>query len=173
MNPRNLFLIGAVSALIPISSAMALPTTLSAPIIAQAPPSQPLGEEFPGDDVPPPPRGGREGNGEPPWAKEINLSNEQKEKIKKLHEQAKKDTESLRSQLMAEDKQMRSLFASDASSEQLRKQHQKIQGLRQQLDNKRFEVMLAERQILTAQQRSQLGKLMQQRQGRKPQGQQR
>ncbi|MBK1987446.1 Spy/CpxP family protein refolding chaperone [Sphaerospermopsis aphanizomenoides BCCUSP55] len=176
MNPRNLILIGAVSLLIPVSSAIAVTKTHSAPMIAQGSQNQPpAGDGDPGDGFPPPPPGGgrgeRGGNGEPPWTKDINLSSEQKERIKKLHEQAKKDTESLRSQLMAADQKMRSLFASDASPEQLRKQHQTIQGLRQKLDNKRFEVMLAERQVLTAQQRSQLGKLQQQRQGRKPQSQ--
>jgi periplasmic protein CpxP/Spy len=175
MNPRHLFLIGAASLLIPMTSAIAITTTKSAPIIAQAPQNQrPDAEGELGDGFPPPPPGGRgeqRGNGEPPWSKEINLSSEQKAQIKQLHEQAKKDTESLRSQLMEADKQMRSLFASDASPENLRQQHQKIQGLRQKLDNKRFEMMLAERQVLTAQQRTQLGKLMQQRQGKKPQSQ--
>lgn len=174
MNPRHLLLIGAASLLIPVTSAIAVTTTKSAPIIAQAPQNQrPDGEGELGGGFPPPPggRGEQRGNGEPPWAKEINLSSEQKAQIKQLHEQAKKDTESLRSQLMEADKQMRSLFASDASPENLRQQHQKIQGLRQKLDNRRFEMMLAERQVLTAQQRTQLGKLMQQRQGKKSQSQ--
>jgi Spy/CpxP family protein refolding chaperone len=68
---------------------------------------------------------------------------------------------------MEADKQMRLLFTSDASPEKLRKQHQTIQRLRQKLDNKRFEMMLAERQVLTTQQRTQLGKLMEQRHARK------
>ncbi len=173
INPRNLFLIGPLSLLIPISSALAITKTHSAPIIAQGRQNQrPDGEGEPSYGFPPPRpsgrRGEQRGNGEPPWAKEINLSSEQKAQIKQLHEKAKKDTKSLSLQLMEADKQMRSLFASDASPEKLRKQHQTIQGLRQKLDNKRFETMLAERQVLTAQQRTQLGKLMQQRHARKP-----
>jgi protein CpxP len=175
MISRNLLLIGAASLLIPVSSAFAVTQTHSAPIIAQASPNQAPADREPGDFPPPPPEGGRNekrGNGEPPWAKEIGLSSEQKAKIKQLHEQAKKDSESLRTELRQADEKMRSLFASDASADQLRQQHNKIQSLRQRLDDKRFETMLAERQILTAQQRSQLGKLMQQRQGKRPQSRQ-
>jgi Spy/CpxP family protein refolding chaperone len=174
MNPRNFFLIGAVSILIPISSVLAVTKTHSAPIIAQGTQNQrPDREGEPSDGfAPPPPSGGRgeqRGNGELPWAKEINLSSEQEAQIKQLHEKGKKDTKSLSSQLMEAHKQMRSLFASGASPEKLRKQYQTVQGLRQKLDNKRFEMMLAERQVLTAQQRNQLGKLMEQRQVRKRQ----
>ncbi|MEO3705169.1 hypothetical protein [Trichormus azollae] len=84
----------------------------------------------------------------------MNLSSEQKAQIKQLHEKAKKDTKSLSSQLMEADKQMRLPFASDASPEKLRKQYETIQELRQKLDNKPFEMMLAEGQVLTTQQRT-------------------
>lgn len=84
INSRNLFLIGAVSPLIPISSALAITKTYLVPIIAQGIQNQrrPNGEGEPGDSFPPPPpsgaRGEQRGNGEASWAKEINLSSEQK-----------------------------------------------------------------------------------------------
>jgi hypothetical protein len=83
INSRNLFLIGAVSLLIPISSALAITKTYLVTIIAQGIQNQrPNGEGEPGDSFPPPPpsgaRGEQRGNGEPSWAKEINLSSEQK-----------------------------------------------------------------------------------------------
>ena len=62
---------------------------------------------------------------------------------------------------------MRSLLASNASEEQLRKQHQNIQGLRQQLGNNRFETMLQVREILTPEQRTQMAELMEQKRGRR------
>ena len=158
MNWRYLFLLSTASLLLPIGSAVAFSQIKSASIgdssnsstlIAQMPPC-------------PPPRGEAQRGGtlEPPWAKDLNLSTEQRDRIKTLHEQAKKDIEGVRQQLMEADRQMRSLLASDTSSDQLRQQHQQIETLHQQLDNKRFEMMLAEREVLTPEQRSQLGKLM-------------
>ena len=62
---------------------------------------------------------------------------------------------------------MRSLLANDASEEQLRQQHQNIQGLRQQLGNNRFETMLQVREILTPEQRTQMAELIEQKRGRR------
>jgi len=58
--------------------------------------------------------------------------------------------------------EMRSLMASDASSEQLREQHQKIRDLHQQMGDQRFETMLQIREVLTPEQRQQMQQLMEQ-----------
>lgn len=157
----KLFLLSTTLLLLPIGAGMALSKPLSAPIevnsasassIAQLPPFSP----------PPPPTG--EMPPAPPWAKDINLSTEQKQRIATIHEQARQDIDKLHQQLFAADSQMRSLLESNASSEQLRQQHQRIQQMHQQLDNKHFETMLAERQVLTPEQLAQLSQMSQQRQ---------
>jgi hypothetical protein len=53
---------------------------------------------------------------------------------------------------MAAEQQLRSLLQSQASIQSLRQQHQKVQQLRQQLDDNQFDALLAERQVLTAEQ---------------------
>ncbi len=158
MNWRYLFLLSTASLLLPIASAVAFNQIKSASIGDSSNSSTFIAQMPPG----PPPRGEAQPGGglEPPWAKDLNLSTEQRDRIKTLHEQAQKEIEGLRQQLLEADKQMRSLLASDTSSEQLRQQHQQIQTLHQQLDNKHFEMMLAEREVLTPEQRSQLAKLM-------------
>jgi len=45
----------------------------------------------------------------------------------------------------------------------LRQQHQEVQGLRNQLDNQRFETMLETRQVLTPEQRTKMAELMEKR----------
>jgi len=107
--------------------------------------------------------GGVQGNPEPPWMKDINPSTEQRERIKAIHEQSRKDTEDFLQQLHKAEDQMHSLLTSNASLDKLRQQHQQIQKLHQQLDDHNFETMLAVRQVLTSEQRQQLDKLMQQR----------
>lgn len=98
---------------------------------------------------------------------QLDLSSEQSAKIQEIHAQARAEMEGLHEQVKSAHEQMRSLLASDASPQQLRQQHQRLQNLRQQAANRRFETMLAVRQELTPQQRTQMAELMQQRhQGR-------
>lgn len=162
MISRSSFLLITASILVPIGSAIAfsgsgIQSTLaqanqpSTTLMAQSPPPPPNGEFKP------------EGKGEPPWIKDLNLSAEQKNRLKAIHEEARKNSEGLRQQLMEADQQMRQLWESNAAPEKLRQQHQQIQKLRQQLDDKRFETRLAEQQVFTPEQRTQLTKLMQQR----------
>ncbi|HBB36054.1 MAG TPA: hypothetical protein DDZ80_16095 [Cyanobacteria bacterium UBA8803] len=161
MNLRYLFMLGTASLLIPMGSAIALSQTASQLIAATPVAAIAQVPQCPAPPPPPPMAQGRSGgNPEPPWAKDLNLSTEQQEQIAAIHEQARKEGEGLREQLMAADNQMRSLLASDAAPDRLRQQHQQIQALHQQLDNNRFETMLAERQVLTPEQRAQLGKLV-------------
>ncbi|OCR00467.1 hypothetical protein BCD67_25855 [Oscillatoriales cyanobacterium USR001] len=155
MMKRHLFLLGAISLIVPIAIAQPeLPKlTMGESAIAQMPPC-------------PPPhhlRGMESGNlPEPPWAKNLNLSNEQRSRIQAIHQQSIKGIEEVQKQLLAADNQMRSLLESSVPLEQLRQQHQQIQRLRQQLDNNHFEMMLAEREVLTPEQLMELKQLMQQ-----------
>jgi len=169
MNWRFLLLTSTVSVLLPIGRVVAIAQTGSqATSPANNAPPLNFVAQMPLFPPPPPPPGMGGESPEPPWAKGLNLTAEQKQRIKTIHEQAKPEIEGMRQQLMEADKQMRSLLESNTSTEELRKQHQKIQSLRQQLDNKHFEMMLTEREVLTPQQRNQLNQLMQQQRPIRP-----
>ena len=97
---------------------------------------------------------------------QLNLSSEQSQQIEAIQEQFKTENETLRQQMQTQHQEMRSLMASDATSEQLRSQHQQVQDLHQQLGNNRFETMLQVREVLTPEQRTQMAELMEQHQGK-------
>jgi Spy/CpxP family protein refolding chaperone len=88
----------------------------------------------------------------PPWARTLNLTVEQRSRLKTVNEQARNEGEMLHQKLMEADNQLRSLLQSNAAIQQLRQQHQEVQKLRQQLDNNHFEALLGERQVLTSEQ---------------------
>jgi len=155
MMKRYLLVLGAVSLIVPMAIAQPqLPKlTFGESAIAQLPPCPP-----------PPPhlRGMEAGNlPEPPWAKNLNLSTEQRSRIQAIHQQGIKAIEEAQKRLFAADNQMRSLLESSVPLAQLRQQHQQIQALRQQLDNNHFEMMLAEREVLTPEQVIDLKRVMQ------------
>lgn len=165
MIKRYLFVLGTTSLILQIASGMGvnqsqLPNVSAGNAIAQFPPCPP--------PPPHPPMMGMESASqtEPPWAKNINLSDEQRSRIHAVHEQGIKAIQKIQEQIFEADGKMRSLLESSAPLEQLRQQQQYIQTLRQQIDNNHFELMLAERQILTQEQLIQLKELMQQQLGR-------
>ncbi|MFB2934769.1 Spy/CpxP family protein refolding chaperone [Aerosakkonemataceae cyanobacterium BLCC-F154] len=139
----KLFLLSTTLILLPITTSIALSKPPLASI-AQVPPNP----------VSAPPA--------PPWTQAVNLSAEQKERIAAIHKQAKQEVDKLHQELFAADNQMRSLLESNASIEQLRQQYQQIQQLRQQLANTHFEAMLAERQVLTNEQLTQVLRILRQ-----------
>lgn len=152
MTIRYFLLLGTASLFLSIGNAMtgdSAPSTHDpTPAIAQLPPCPPppppLNTLAPGSDP------------EPPWAQALQLSSEQQQQIRNIHKQGIQNIQKLQQQLFAADRQLRSLFKRGAVIAQLRQQHQYIQTLRQQLDNNHFEMMLAERQVLTPDQRLQL-----------------
>jgi Spy/CpxP family protein refolding chaperone len=95
----------------------------------------------------------------PPWARDLNLSAEQRSRLKAVDEQARQEGEMLHQKLMAAEKELRSLLQSNASIEQLRQKHREVQQLRQQLDDNHFEALLGERQVLNP---DQLAKVIEQ-----------
>ncbi|MGB3692392.1 MAG: Spy/CpxP family protein refolding chaperone [Spirulinaceae cyanobacterium] len=101
----------------------------------------------------------------PPWLQELNLTTEQSERIKAIHQESKESSQGLREQMKAAKEQMQTLMANGASSQQLQQQHQQMQSLHQQLSDRRFEVMLKVNEVLTPEQRSQLAQLKEQRRG--------
>lgn len=98
-------------------------------------------------------------DGPPPMFEQLNLTEEQQEQIRTLHEQTMATTESQRQQLQEAHEEMRSLLTSDASADELRQQHQDMQQLRQTLETQHFEMMLSIREILTPEQRAELAEM--------------
>lgn len=98
---------------------------------------------------------------------QLDLTPEQSQNIEAIQNQSKTDTEALRSQMQTQHQKMESLLASDASTEQLRQQHQQVEKLHQQLDNNRFETMLRIREVLTSEQRAKIAELMEQHRGKR------
>jgi periplasmic protein CpxP/Spy len=110
---------------------------------------------------------GDRGDGMDKLLEQLDLTPEQSQNIEAIKEQSKTATESLRSQMQTQHQEMRSLLASDASTEQLRQQHQQVEELHQQLGNNRFETMLRIREVLTSEQRAKIAELMEQHRGKR------
>lgn len=113
------------------------------------------------------PRGrmNRRGMGEQ-WGKELNLTTEQQSQIKTIRDQEKTASESLRQQMRTAREQLGTLMAGNASDDQIRRQHEQVRQLSQQLGDRRFDTMLKVRSVLTPEQRTKAAELMKQRHGR-------
>lgn len=115
---------------------------------------------------------GNRGEGMNKILQQLDLTSEQSQQIEAIQEQSKTAGETLHEQMQTQKQQMRSLFDSDATPEQLTQQHQQLQNLRQQFGDNRFETMLQVREILTPEQRAEMAELMSQKVGRKNRHQQ-
>ncbi len=114
MTPQRIFLLSATAFLTQIGSTMVcaqpqigfhqLPLAIAAasPAPASLPPDPP---------APEPPEASSQEIPAPPWARDLNLSAAQRSQLKTLNQQARKDGEPLHQQLMAAEKQLRSLVA--------------------------------------------------------------
>jgi periplasmic protein CpxP/Spy len=94
---------------------------------------------------------------------QLNLSAEQKQKMQGVRDRYK-DQISQRMQAVRQARQeLQTMMSGTANTSQIREKHRQIMGLRQQLEEIQFESMLAMREVLTPEQRSQLAQLMEQR----------
>ncbi len=102
----------------------------------------------------------RRGEGFKRLLEQLDLTADQSQQIEAIQEKSRTEKETLRQQMQTRHQEMRSLFTSDSTPEQLREQHEQLQALHQQLANNRFETMLQVREILTPEQRTQMAELM-------------
>ncbi|MEG3925866.1 Spy/CpxP family protein refolding chaperone [Microcoleus sp. D3_18a_C4] len=103
--------------------------------------------------------GGREGG----MFEKLNLSADQKQQMQAVRDRYK-DQVSQRMQAVRQARQeLETMMSGTENASQIRDKHRQIIGLRQQLEEVQFEITLAMREVLTAEQRSQLAQLMQQR----------
>ena len=110
-------------------------------------------------------RGGQEGPGN--MFKELNLTEEQEQKLKELREAGRDGSKASREEMKAAHEKMRELLEGDANESQLRAQHKKLQALKMKMDDERFENMLATRAILTPEQRKKMAEQMKERHGKR------
>lgn len=103
--------------------------------------------------------GGREGG----MFEKLNLSADQKQQMQAVRDRYK-DQVSQRMQAVRQARQeLDTMMSGTANASEIREKHRQIMGLRQQFEEVQFEITLAMREVLTAEQRSQLAQLMQQR----------
>ena len=98
--------------------------------------------------------------------KQLNLTPEQLQKLKAVRERDQTKMRELSQQVRQANKELRDLLASNESSDVIRTKHSQVLGLQQELQKQHFERMLAMRDILTPQQRSQLNEIMQKNRNR-------
>lgn len=109
--------------------------------------------------------GGR-GQGADRVMSELNLTQEQKEKIKAERQKRKTEMDAARDKAKAAREKLREGFKNNASNDQLRALRSEVQGAQMSLGNARFEGMLAIRDILTPEQRAKFNAWHESRQGR-------
>jgi len=98
--------------------------------------------------------------------KQLNLTPEQLKKLKEVRDRDQDKMRELSQQSRQANKELRDLMAGNDSNDALRTKPNQVLQLQQELQKQHFERMLAMREILTPQQRSQLNDLMQKNRNR-------
>jgi periplasmic protein CpxP/Spy len=93
--------------------------------------------------------------------RQLNLSTEQLQKIKAIRDRDLARIQELAQQSRQVNTELRDLLAGSEGSDVIRAKHNQALNLQQELRKQHFERMLAMREILTPQQRSQLKEIMQ------------
>jgi Spy/CpxP family protein refolding chaperone len=94
---------------------------------------------------------------------QLNLTEEQKQKLQAIQTQYKDQISQRKQAVRQATQELRDLMAGNASTDEIRAKHRQVQGLRQQMEEVSFESMLAMREVLTPEQRSQFARLIEQR----------
>lgn len=94
---------------------------------------------------------------------QLNLSNDQLQQIKNIRSRNNSEIRSSRQRARQLQQEIQDLMSGTASSDLVRAKFNELQSARQQAAKLQFEQMLAMREVLTPQQRSQLAQLIKQR----------
>ena len=95
---------------------------------------------------------------------QLNLSHQQKRKIKRIRQQYQAQIIQLKENLRIAQQQLAAMMAGTDSVAEIRAKHEEIARFRQQLATLHFESMLATREILTPQQRQKFAEIIEARQ---------
>lgn len=95
---------------------------------------------------------------------QLNLSHQQKRKIKRIRQQYQAQIIQLKENLQVAQQQLAAMMAGTDSAAVIRAKHEEVAQFRQQLATLHFESMLATREILTPQQRQKFAEIIEARQ---------
>lgn len=104
-----------------------------------------------------------EGQGELKFMTQLNLTQEQQQKLRGIHNQYKDKVVQRKQAVHQATQELRILMVGTASSEEIRAKFQEVQTLRQQVEDVSLESMLAMREVFTPTQRSQFARMMEQK----------
>lgn len=93
----------------------------------------------------------------------LNLTSEQQQKIQEIRQEYQGQIRQQQEQMRQLQQELNGLMANNAPESELRQKHDQFMALKQQMGDIQFNMMLKTREILTAEQRSQLAELMQER----------
>lgn len=96
------------------------------------------------------------------FLKQLKLTEAQQLQMEEIRLKYEPEFSQLHSQLFQFRQELHNMMAANNSNDALRAKHEEILQLRQEMDNLRFQSMLEVREILTPEQRNELGQIMQQ-----------
>jgi Spy/CpxP family protein refolding chaperone len=91
----------------------------------------------------------------------LDLTDEQKEQLAEIRQKYLAEMSEQQENLINEQKNLTQMMVGNQSEENLRKKHEEVLKIRQNLSNLRFESMLEMRQVLTEEQRNDLVEMIQ------------
>lgn len=94
---------------------------------------------------------------------QLNLSDAQKAQIKSIRDRYQPQLTSQRQAFLQAQQELRTLMTSNADKSQILEKRAQVMAIKQKLEDLHFQSMLAMREVLTPQQRTQLDELMKQR----------
>ncbi|EAZ91002.1 Spy/CpxP family protein refolding chaperone [Crocosphaera chwakensis] len=97
------------------------------------------------------------------FQQKLNLSDEQMQQLRNIREKYRPQMEQLKTQMRTQGQELSQMMQGNTSESDLKRKHQEIIDLRQEMGNIRFESMLEMRQVLTTEQRQQFAQFLQQR----------
>lgn len=99
----------------------------------------------------------------PKWIQKVNLTAEQTQRMQTISNKYKGQIFASTQVLHKAQLELSQMLASDASLDSLRQKHRQVEALKQKVGNLRFESLLEMREVLTPEQRRQVGQNLQNR----------
>ncbi len=96
----------------------------------------------------------------------LNLSDEQMRQLSAIRQKYRPQLETVKEQMLTKSQELSQMMQGNTSENDLRRKHQEIVNLRQQMGKLRFESMLEMRNVLTTEQRQKFAQFLQQRRQR-------